>query len=79
MHGANRYSGDGHARKYVSPDLEDTHWHGTLEDSLGRTTKGREADEGAHEEQAVSSDEGELDEGKGDRIAELQHDDLARI
>lgn len=63
----------------MSPDLEDTHRHSTVKDRLGWTAEGREADKGAHEEQAVSSDEGELDEGEGDRIAELQHDDLACI
>ena len=74
MHGTDRNPGYGHAREYVPPNLKDTHRHSTVEDSLGRTTKGREADQGAHEEQAVSGNEPELDEGEGDGVAESSHD-----
>ena len=79
MNGANGDPGDGHAGKDVTTDLEGTHRQGCVEDCTSGWAEPRETDEGGHEKGAIGSDEEELDEGEGYRVAKLVHDGLSGV
>lgn len=59
--------------------LEHSHGQGVLKNCFCGHTEPGKADDGRHEEQAISCHEAELDEGKGDRITKLHKDGLPSI
>ena len=79
MHSAYMDSGYCHAREYVAANLEHAHGKCALDDGLVGAAESRKANQGAHEEQAVRSNEAELDECEGDGVAECGHDGLPGV
>ena len=79
MHSTDWNPRNRHARKYVSSDLETPHGERRPDNSARRSAELGEAHGGAHEQQAETRDEAELDKRERDGVGELVHDDLAGV